>query len=215
MASDYRTVKAKGISEVTAKKSRFLGEAVRVGTPEEAGEYIAAVRKRYYDARHHCFAFIAGEPGTPDEILRSSDDGEPSGTAGKPMLELLSGRKLHHTLVIVTRYFGGTLLGTGGLVRAYSGAAAAAVENAGIVCVRRGVRLRIRAEYADLGRIGYRLARDGVTVEKIEYADRPVITALVPESQEAAVKKAVTDLTGGTAVTGNCGPAFYEEEIGS
>ena len=120
MAVDYRTIAHEGYSEITEKKSRFLGEAVRAATLKEAEEYIAAVRKRHYDARHHCFAFCVGEPGTPDEIWRSSDDGEPSGTAGKPMLEILKGRELHRTLLVVTRYFGGTLLGTGGLVRAYS-----------------------------------------------------------------------------------------------
>ena len=120
--SDYKTIRTDGQGEIIEKKSRFIGEVHYAKDLSEAESFLTAARKKYYDARHHCFACIVGAPGTPDEILRSNDDGEPGGTAGKPMLEVLTGEGLHYAAAVVTRYFGGTLLGTGGLVRAYTAA---------------------------------------------------------------------------------------------
>ncbi len=213
MAVDYKTVKESGFSEVVEKKSRFLGEAVRVSTLKEAEDYIAAVRKRHYDARHHCFAFCVGEPGTPDEILRSSDDGEPSGTAGKPMMEILKGRDLHRTLLVVTRYFGGTLLGTGGLVRAYSAAAREAADAAGAVWVRSGVRLRIRCSYPALGRFQYLFAKEGLAIEDTEYGEHVVLSVIVPEGAVERVRKLVTETTEGTGSCEEAGSVSYEEPL--
>ncbi|MDO4619859.1 MAG: YigZ family protein [Lachnospiraceae bacterium] len=210
---DYRTLAAEGASEVIEKKSRFIGEAVRVNTPEEAEQYIAGVRKHYYDARHHCFAYIAGEPGTPDEILRCSDDGEPSGTAGRPMLEILTGRDLHRCLLVVTRYFGGTLLGTGGLVRAYSAAARDAVEDAGAVCVRDGVELCITCTYTQLGRIQYRFAEDGIRITDTEYAADVKVHVTVPADAVSGIEKLVTELTDGTGSCETVGRSLYEEPV--
>lgn len=211
MAVDYRTIAHEGYSEITEKKSRFLGEAVRAATLEEAEAYIAAVRKRHYDARHHCFAFCVGEPGTPDEIWRSSDDGEPSGTAGKPMLEILKGRELHRTLLVVTRYFGGTLLGTGGLVRAYSAAAKEAADSAGIVLVRQGIRLLIGCTYPALGRFQYLFAREGITIADTKYGENVTLEVIVPESDASRVREMVTRTTDGTGTCTEAGRMTYED----
>lgn len=211
---DFRTIRTNGTSEIIEKKSRFLGEAVRVGTPDEAEAYLASVRKRYYDARHHCFAYVAGEPGSPAEVTRTSDDGEPSGTAGRPMLEVLTGRGLHGCLLVVTRYFGGTLLGTGGLVRAYTAAARDAVGAAGIVTVRQGVRLRIRCPYTQLGRLSYRLAKEGIPVTGTEYGEGVTVEVLPAAGRKDFVLALVTELTDGAGQVEVLGPAVFEEPCG-
>ena len=119
MLSEYKAVYQGGEGEIVEKKSRFIATVIPAGSEEEVLAFIESVRKKYWDARHHCFAYVIGER---NELQRCSDDGEPSGTAGKPMLEVLLGEEIHNVAVVVTRYFGGTLLGTGGLVRAYSAA---------------------------------------------------------------------------------------------
>lgn len=211
MPVDYRTFAEYGASEVVEKKSRFLGEAVRVNTLEEAENYIAAVRKRHFDARHHCFAFAVGEPGTPDEILRSSDDGEPSGTAGKPMLEIIKGRGLHKCLLVVTRYFGGTLLGTGGLVRAYSAAAKEAADSAGTVMVRQGTVLRITCSYTAFGKFQYLFGKEGIAIRDTEYGEMVVMRVVVPEADEERVKALVVQTTDGAGSCESEGGTTYEE----
>jgi len=213
MATDYRTCAHEGFSEIVEKKSRFLGEAVRCSTLEEAEAYIAKVRKQHYDARHHCFAYVVGEPGTPDEIVRSSDDGEPSGTAGKPMLEILTGRNLHRTLLVVTRYFGGTLLGTGGLVRAYSAAAKAAVEEAGIVTVRQGIRLRIDCTYPAYGKFQYLFAKEGIAIDSTEFGEQVSVSIVAPAKEEERIRKLISETTDGAAVCETAGSVTYEEQV--
>ncbi len=213
MAIDYRTFMHEGFSEYTDRKSRFLGEAVRAATPEEAETYIAAVRKRYYDARHHCFAYIAGEPGTPDEVTRAGDDGEPSGTAGRPILEILTGRALHHVLIVVTRYFGGTLLGTGGLVRAYSSAAKAAAENAGFVTVRAGLRLKVTVGYDLIGKMQYLFEKNQITVAGTEYMEKVVFRIVIPAGNEEQTRKLIREATNAAAVCETDGTEMYEEPV--
>ena len=209
---DYLTFAKMGESEVVEKKSRFLGEAVRVETQKEAEDYIAAVRKRHYDARHHCFAYVAGEPGTPDEVMRFSDDGEPSGTAGKPILEILSGKDLHKSLIVVTRYFGGTLLGTGGLVRAYSAAAKEALADAGTVMIRQGVRLRIECTYPAYGKFQYLFAKEGIQIENTVFSDGVSIDVIVPAGETERIRKLVTETTDGSAACDEAGSVTYESE---
>ncbi len=197
MLNEYCTISEMGTGEYIEKKSRFLGEALHVESLEEAEAYIAGVRKKYYDARHHCFAFLVGEPGTPEEIIRSSDDGEPSGTAGKPMLEVLTGKGLHNTLIVVTRYFGGTLLGTGGLVRSYTAAAQAAVEQAEIVTMTHGVRLTVSCTYPAFGKFQYLFQSEGLKMEHIQYAENVSFDLLVPDGEERRIEKIVAETTDG------------------
>ena len=195
-----RTVLVPGVGEVVEKKSRFIGEIFPAETLEEAEERLLAIRKRYYDARHHCFAAVVGVPGTPEEIRRGNDDGEPGGAAGKPMLEVLDGEDLHNTAVVVTRYFGGTLLGTGGLVRAYSAAVKAAIENATIVTVVSGRKIAFRVSYSDAGKLQYLYAKEGIEKPEIAYGQDVVMTLKMRREMGERIKKITAETTNGAAV---------------
>ncbi len=211
MPIDYKCCKMKGTSEVVEKKSRFLGEMVPCKTQEEAEQYIAAVRKTHYDARHHCFAYICGTPGTASELLRQSDDGEPQGTAGKPLLEILSGNDLHETLLIVTRYFGGTLLGTGGLVRAYSEAGVEAMKAAEITTIRQGIRLLVGCSYTLYGKLQYLFANEGWRIEDTAFESDVAITLTVPADEAERAFKLITEATSAAASVENLGNCTFEE----
>ena len=141
-----------GSAQITEKKSRFIGDVYNIENEEDALYYINETKKKYWDARHHCYAYIIGNN---NEIKRFSDDGEPSGTAGKPILDVLDKSGIANCLIIVTRYFGGTLLGTGGLIRAYSEAAKSGIEASGIMEVKKGVQAQIDADYNSFGKIQY------------------------------------------------------------
>ena len=138
MLEKYKVVYKGGQDEIIEKKSRFIATVAPVESEEEALAFIEAMKKKYWDARHNCFAYVIGERG---QLARCSDDGEPGGTAGKPMLDVLMGEELIDVCAVVTRYFGGTLLGTGGLVRAYSGAVKEGLANAQILEKKQGVRM--------------------------------------------------------------------------
>ena len=140
MLPEYRTIYRGGEDEIVEKKSRFIATVVPVNTEEEALEFVEKTRKKYWDARHNCFAYIIGERG---QLQRCSDDGEPSQTAGKPMLDILNSYGLTDCLLVVTRYFGGVLLGTGGLVRAYTAATIEGLKNSESIARIHGVKLGI------------------------------------------------------------------------
>ena len=209
--SDYKTIRTDGQGEIIEKKSRFIGEVHYAKDLSEAESFLTAARKKYYDARHHCFAFIAGEPGTPGQIRRSGDDGEPSGTAGRPILEILEGRSLHNVLIVVTRYFGGTLLGTGGLARAYSAAAREAAEDAGTVTVRDGVRMRISCSYGAYGKFQYQFAQDGVQIADAQFSDTVVMEIVVPPAEEDRIRKLTAELTDGSGQCETLQSVRYEQ----
>jgi uncharacterized YigZ family protein len=165
----YYVIQAPGHGEIVEKKSRFIAGAYPVTDSDGAAKVLEAVRKQYWDARHNCYAYVCGEG---DACQKSSDDGEPSGTAGKPILEVIHSRGIHDCLIVVTRYFGGTLLGTGGLVRAYSQAAAAALD-ASVVKERvQGRLVRLTLGYGDYEQVRYIAAQLGTEVFDVEYADR-------------------------------------------
>lgn len=181
-----------GSGEVIEKKSRFIGEVFSVETEEEAIQYIDEVRKRYWDARHHCFAYIL----KGDQIIeRFSDDGEPSGTAGKPILDVLKGDELKNVLVVVTRYFGGTLLGTGGLVRAYTLATREGVNHSTIITKTLGVKLKIGTDYTGLGKIQYLFAQKSIPILDTVYAEEVFITIIVPVEEEKSVVQEIVEST--------------------
>lgn len=215
MLDRYFTVEEKGEGLYTEKKSRFLGEAVHVESQPEAEAYIAGVRKKYYDARHHCFAFAAGDPGTPGEVVRASDDGEPSGTAGKPILEVLNGQELHNTLIVVTRYFGGTLLGTGGLVRSYTASAQDALAHAGLVEKIRGVRLKIGCSYPAYGKFQYQFSSKGIKLLHEQFGQDVSFEVLVPEPDEKSIRKMVTEITDGRGKCEEAGKEVYSVKEGA
>ena len=185
-----------GEGELIEKKSRFIATVRPVESEEEAIEFIAAMKKKYWNATHNCSAFVIGEN---HQIQRCSDDGEPQGTAGRPMLDVLLGEDVHNAAVVVTRYFGGTLLGTGGLVRAYSRAVQEGLKGSRIIEKKMGRLLSVRTDYNGIGKIQYLLGQRGLSVTNSEYTDIVVIETLVPEDQAGELKEAVTEATSGRA----------------
>lgn len=181
-------------AEIVEKKSRFIGQIFPIHSEEEAQRIVNEIRKKHYDARHHCFAYVLGEK---NEIERCSDDGEPSGTAGRPMLDLLVGAGVHDALAVVTRYFGGVLLGTGGLVRAYSAATKEALQKCDIREKEAGYRATILADYVDFGKIQYLAANLGLSEENVEYGEKVSVTYGISEQQIDAFEKEVINKTGG------------------
>lgn len=196
MTTEYKTVYEGGEGEIVEKKSRFIAAVRPVSAEEEALAFIESVRKKNWNATHNCFAYVIGERS---ELARCSDDGEPNGTAGKPMLDVLQGEELRNTAVVVTRYFGGTLLGTGGLVRAYAQAVKAGLASSVIITKIRGVKLRIGTDYTGLGKIQYILGQKGLRILDSEYADNVKLEVLVPENAVEAVRSDITEGTNGQA----------------
>lgn len=197
MEEAYWTLYKGGSGEITEKKSRFIADLTPVSTEEEALAFIESVRKKYWDARHHCFAYRIGKD---NRTLRASDDGEPSQTAGKPMMDVLEGQQLHNVCAVVTRYFGGTLLGTGGLVRAYSQAVKEGLKNCVLVERKPGARLKIETDYTGAGKIQYLAAQGGLTQLNVEYGVQVILTYMVPLNQAESFQKQVTEKTAGRAV---------------
>ena len=200
-----------GEGEIVEKKSRFIATLRPIASEEEAAQFLAEIRKKYWDARHHCSAFVLGERG---DLTRCSDDGEPSGTAGRPMLDVLTGEGLTGCMAVVTRYFGGTLLGTGGLVRAYGGAVREGLKNCVLLTCIEGVRLVISSDYTDLGKIQYILGEAKATQENTEYTDRVTSTVLLPAADEERVRKKLTDATGGRCTIEEGGRPVLGEQSG-
>ena len=183
-----------GTGEYDEKRSRFIGQLWPVETEEEALAKIAAVKKEHYDARHNCFAYILRDSGT----VRYSDDGEPQGTAGQPMLAVLQGTGLENVCCTVTRYFGGVLLGTGGLVRAYTAAAKAAVEDAGISRMALWQSVTLCCPYKLFDRIKRLLEEQEAVTETIDYGADITVSALVREDRRESFDTALTELSAGS-----------------
>ena len=196
MDENYRIVFTGGSGEIVEKKSRFIATVSPVESEEEALAFIEKTRKQYWDARHNCFAYVIGDH---QELMRFSDDGEPQGTAGKPMLDVLLGEELHNTAVVVTRYFGGTLLGTGGLVRAYSGAVQEGLRSCVLAEKRKGLQLSIGTDYSGIGKVQYLLGQRGIRILSSEYTEQVVLTVLVPLEQKRELLDALTEGTNGKA----------------
>ncbi len=204
----YKIICRKGSGEYEEKKSRFIANVVPVSSVEEAAEFIESMRKKYYDARHNCSAFIIGRNS---ELTRCSDDGEPGGTAGKPMLEVLLGAGVTNVAAVVTRYFGGTLLGTGGLVRAYTQAVKEALADAETAIMRYGVELTIAIEYTDIGRIQHLLESRQIEIQASRYTDKVEFDISIPDTQGEELFKEITDKTGGRAGITVRGKGYYKE----
>ena len=194
-----RIITRGGTGEITEKKSRFIASVFSVKTEEEAIDKIAELKKKYWDARHNCWAYIISGDESHGEILRCSDDGEPAQTAGRPMLDVLCSAELTDVLVVVTRYFGGVLLGTGGLVRAYQAAAKAGLEASGMAEVLYGVRADITTDYTGLGKIQYVLAEQDIAVIDTRYEADVTIEAMVPSELKGQTEKAILEKTAGQA----------------
>ncbi|MBR0147855.1 MAG: YigZ family protein [Lachnospiraceae bacterium] len=193
-----RTVYKGGEGEYEEKKSRFIAHVSPVKDADEAAAFINSIKKQYWDARHNCSAFIVGERG---ELTRSSDDSEPSGTAGKPMLELLKAERLTGVCVVVTRYFGGVLLGTGGLIRAYTAAVKAGLENCVIMEKRRGTILTVRGDYSSEGLIRRFFKDNELPLTLCTYSNVVSMETIVDSHMVDDVIKRLTELSAGALST--------------
>lgn len=185
-----------GEGEITEKKSRFIATVRPAASEEEAAAFIAEMKKRYWDARHNCSAFVIGER---QEITRCSDDGEPAQTAGRPMLDVLLREDIHNAVVVVTRYFGGVLLGTGGLVRAYQKAVQAGLAASVIIDKRAGRCLSVKTDYQGLGKLQYLIAQKEFKLIDTIYAEEAELKLMVPLEVCAEAEKEITETTNGNA----------------
>ncbi len=192
MIDTYLTIKEDGQSEIEIKKSRFICSLKRIKTEEEAKDFIHALKKEHWKANHNCSAFVLGEK---NDIQRSSDDGEPSGTAGVPMLEVLKKNELINVVAVVTRYFGGTKLGAGGLIRAYSSAVSHALNEIGIVEGKLQKEVFVQIEYPLLGKLQHYLEQNQFYVKDTQFLEN--ITLCVMVQNEENFKQAVIDLLNG------------------
>lgn len=190
-------VKSYATAEYEEKKSRFIGEVFPITSVEEAETLIQQVRKKYYDARHHCYAYVLGDQY---ETVKQSDDGEPSQTAGLPILNVLKGQDIHNALMVVTRYFGGILLGTGGLVRSYTNACKAALDAATILTAVEGYTVQAEIPYTLVGKIKYLAESAGIIEVDAEYGAAVIMTWHVPKELLPEFQNQIQELSGGTVV---------------
>ena len=192
---EYYIPSGPGESEYEEKRSRFLGHLRPVETEEEARLFITEMKKKYHDARHNCWCYrIRGG------AVRYSDDAEPQGTAGLPMLEILQREGIENAVCVVTRYFGGVLLGTGGLLRAYQKAAKGAVEDAGISVVRAWTKMSIVCDYSDYEKIRSELEQQNAVISDTEYGEQVTLTVLVSQGQGTLVTEKLQDRTAGKCI---------------
>ena len=206
MEEGYRILYEGGEGEVVEKKSRFIASTKPVSSEEEAMAFVEEIRKKYWDARHHCYAYVIGSRG---QLCRCSDDGEPAQTAGRPMLDVLLGEEIRNVCVVVTRYFGGTLLGTGGLVRAYSAAVKEGLKESVTVKKQLGRKIKMVTDYNGIGKIQYVAGQMGILIMDTQYTDHVTVTFAVPENQAEAFLTQVTEKTAGKAVWEEEGQLFY------
>jgi uncharacterized YigZ family protein len=195
--SGIKIIYEPGEGEIVEKKSRFIATVRAVKTEEEATAFINEMKKKYWDARHNCSAFVIGDR---QELTRCSDDGEPAQTAGRPMLDVLLKEGITNAAVVVTRYFGGVLLGTGGLVRAYQAAVHAGLDQCRILEKKNGLRLSVRTDYNGVGKLQYLFGQQQIAILTSEYGADVVFEVLIPAGQKDAVTKAITEATNGTAL---------------
>ncbi len=193
---EYRVLLEGGSGEITEKKSRFIATLRSCETESQAAAFVEEMKKKYWDASHNCSAYVIGSRG---ETVRCSDDGEPGGTAGRPMLEVLLGEGIRNAAVVVTRYFGGTLLGTGGLARAYAQAVKAGLAGCRVGTMRYGWELLVRTDYNGIGRILHLLGQRGIEPEESDYGADVRLKLLVPADLEAELAGELVEATNGRA----------------
>ena len=191
MKEAYFTIYQNGEHQIEIKKSKFICHLFRIESEEQAKEYIAKIKKEHYKANHNCSAYMLGENF---EIQRSSDDGEPSGTAGVPMLEVLKKNQLQNTLAIVTRYFGGIKLGAGGLIRAYSTSLSEALKEIGIVQGKLQQILDIIIDYPQLGKLQNYLENEQIAIQEIDYLEQITVKVAIDINQCESFQNALIDL---------------------
>ena len=188
----YKTIEGESTGELVEKKSRFIAYVTPVASEEEAYAFVERIKKKHYDARHNCFAFSVG---IEMPLLRFSDDGEPQGTAGKPILEVICGEDVRNICIVVTRYFGGTLLGTGGLVRAYTDAAKIGLENNRIIMRQQVQEAEFICDYTDFGKLQYLLASMKIPIIDTDYGSKVAVKLQIPEDMVRELEKQITETT--------------------
>ena len=198
MTGDYMTLKDRGQDEFTEKKSRFIGYAAPVASEEEAVTFIDEIRTKHRDARHNVYAYIVNKDGVLNQ--RYSDDGEPQGTGGMPVLDVIQKQGLINCCIVVTRYFGGVLLGASGLVRAYSHGAAIAVEAAGVLKVVKCTLVKIEIPYNLYDKVAQYMDEKNFNQESADFAENVVLVYSIPEGQLEETIERITDITNGRAV---------------
>lgn len=191
MDSIYLSPEKRGTAEITEKRSRFIGNIVHVDSEEEAVEFVKQIKKEYYDAKHSAYAYITGG------IKRYSDDGEPAKTAGLPILDMLDAQKITDCVCVVTRYFGGVLLGTGGLVRAYTKAVQEGLDNSQVAMLAYGTSMKIETDYNGIGKLQYILGKAGVAIQSSEYTDVVTLQVFLLQEQKEVILKEMTEATAG------------------
>lgn len=204
----YKIIEYGGMGEIEEKKSRFIAHVAAASTEAEALAFVESKKKEYWDARHNCYAFILGEQG---QTMRFSDDGEPSGTAGKPILEVLVNSGIRDLVVVVTRYFGGTLLGTGGLVRAYTQATQAGLAASKVCTMCYGYGITIVTDYNGIGKLQYLLGQKNIPIEASEYAEQVTIQIKVPYEEKDSLIHEMTEATAGKVQVIVSDPIYYKK----
>ena len=187
-------VRNNGVGEITEQKSRFIAHVFNIESEQEALALLAAIKKQYWDARHNCYAYVC-DSEVP--VKRFSDDGEPAGTAGKPILEVITGNDLSNCLVVVTRYFGGVLLGTGGLIRAYTDATKEGLRDSCVSEVSDGIQGVLSVDYTTFGKLQYICSELGVSIINTEYADNVTLTVVMNRELKDAFDKKIQDISAG------------------
>lgn len=203
----YKIIENGGVGEIEEKKSRFIAHVAAVNTEEEALAFIEEKKKQFWDARHNCYAYVLGEQA---QTMRFSDDGEPSGTAGRPILEVLVGSGIRNLVVVVTRYFGGTLLGTGGLVRAYTKAAQAGLAASEVRTMCCGYEMTIVTDYNGIGKVQYLFGARGIPIGEADYGEQVTILVNVPCEDKDAVINEITETTAGKAKITVSKPIYFK-----
>ena len=207
MLKIYKTVKGYGQTEIEIKKSRFIAYVERVESEELAVSFIEQIKKKHWDARHNSSAYMVGEN---DQHQRADDDGEPSGTAGKPILEIMKKSELKNVVIVVTRYFGGIKLGSGGLIRAYGKSASAGIKAAGIIERQGHTRIAAEIAYNMLGMLENQLRQQGYIIADKLFADKITLIVLEKLGQEDVVKQKITDWTAGQVEFTHVGEEYVD-----
>lgn len=206
--SEYFIPASSGEASYVEKRSEFIGHVRMVETEDEAKAFVSEMKKKYYDARHNCWCYII-----KDGAVRYSDDGEPQGTAGIPMLEVFKREAIENIVCVVTRYFGGVLLGTGGLLRAYTKSAKDALDAAGVAVVRRWVKMNLPCTYSIAERLKLECNNIGGIVTDIEYGAAVTLKVLIPEEKAGEFSLRITDVTAGACTATACGEEFKPVRI--
>ncbi|MFD1038892.1 YigZ family protein [Virgibacillus byunsanensis] len=210
MLNYYYTIKQEGSVQKIIQKSRFIGYIKRVETEESAQAFIQEIKKNHHDANHNCSAYIIGEQ---DQIQKANDDGEPSGTAGVPMLEVLKKQQLKDTVVVVTRYFGGIKLGAGGLIRAYGSTTSQVIQDTGVVTRQLMQGISIIVDYSMLGKLENVIRNSEHVLESINYLEQVEFLVYVKNGEEQNFHNWIIDLTSDQAILSEKGTAYVENDL--